>query len=95
MSSAAAVRYPMVVYPDLCTDGTFCYVAEHPDLPGCAAHGETITEAKERLAKAREAYLAHLTAEGIPFPRPNTRSPSAIEWETAPTRDVAQEPQAA
>jgi predicted RNase H-like HicB family nuclease len=97
MSSTPAVRYPMVVYPDVCTDGSFCYVAEHPDLPGCAAHGNTLTEAKERLVRAREAYIAQLRSEGLPLPQPNAASPTMIEWESeaAPTIEPNSEMQRA
>lgn len=92
--SSTTSPYPMVVYPDTCTDGVFCYVAEHPDLPGCAAHGTSITEARERLAGAREAYLAQLKAEGRPIPEPNSSAPTLLEWEIGLAFDseVAQQP---
>jgi predicted RNase H-like HicB family nuclease len=72
-------EYPLRVRPDRCTDGTFCYVAEHPDLPGCEAHGDTISEAKELLGAARVAYLRHLFARGYAIPAP---SPAPAEWQS-------------
>ncbi len=74
-------EYPVIVYPDHCTDGTFCYVATHPDLPGCAAHGDSITEARELLGDAKEVYLEALAAEGQTAPDPSKGVPSEISWE--------------
>lgn len=71
-------KYPVFVQPDYCTDGSFCWVAVHPDLPGCAAHAEGPTEAKILLDQAREAYLRHLQREGITPPEPGTVQP--LEW---------------
>jgi len=71
-------QYPVVVYPDRCTDGTFCYVAMHPDLPGCATHADEATEARALLSGAREAYLKALAADGIPAPKPSDSLPSEI-----------------
>ena len=90
--SRDAASYPVVVSPDTCTDGSFCYVAGHPDLPGCAAHGRTIAEARERLADARTAYLKHLQATGQPVPPPNKSQPSVIEWDAADANDTAGDP---
>ena len=74
-------QYPVVVYPDHCTDGTFCYVAMHPDLLGCAAHGESIAEARALLGHAKEIYLEALAAEGRTAPKPSEGVPSEITWE--------------
>ena len=74
-------EYPVVVYPDHCTDGTFCYVAMHPDLPGCAVHGDSIGEVKALLDGAREMYLEALAAEGKEAPPPSSSEPSEISWE--------------
>lgn len=90
------IAYPMLIRPDRCTDDSFCYLAEHPDLPGCAAHGDTIKEAKELLAQARVAYLKHVIAKGEPLPIPsryrpsewlvaNPTPPAASNWTTVPT----------
>lgn len=76
--------YPIVVYPDRLTDDSVCYVADHPDLPGCAAHGDTIEEAKARLSLAKEAYLRHMDESGEPRPKPSSTSPTSIELESSP-----------
>jgi predicted RNase H-like HicB family nuclease len=73
------IPYPTVLRMDRCTDGSFCYIGEHPDLPGCAAHGETIREARESLAHARIAYLKHLVATHAPIPMPSPYRP--LDWQ--------------
>jgi len=70
MTNTTSVQYPVVVYPDICTDGAFCYVAEHPDLPGCAAHGDTIQEAKSRLARPRRHIFGRCTQRASPSLNP-------------------------
>ena len=64
------VAYRSVIRLDVTTDGTPCYIAEHPDLPGCEVHAPTLTEAQSLLASAREAYLTHLADAGLPVPVP-------------------------
>ena len=73
--------YPVVIRPDFCTDGSFCYIAEHPDLPGCVAYAPTQSEARRLLDKARDAYLASLTKDGVAPPPPSSRAPLITEWQ--------------
>jgi predicted RNase H-like HicB family nuclease len=83
---AIATKYPIQIRPDVMTDGSSCFVAEHPDLPGCVAYAETAEEAEFLLADAREAYLdsLRLTGESVP---PPSRAPSRVEFAaTVPTR---------
>ena len=47
------------------------YVAEHPELAGCIASGDTIEEARLNLKAATEDYLEHLSEYGLPIPEPN------------------------
>lgn len=72
-------EYPIVMRPDVCTDGTVCFVAEHPDLPGCAAHGSTPDEAKALLDQARAAYIRYLVEKNMPIPGPSLFGP--VEWQ--------------
>ena len=74
------LRYPVVIRMDHCTDGSPCYVAEHPDLPGCAAHSESLTEARQLLESARVTYLRHLLAKALPPPMPSPFRP--MEWQS-------------
>jgi predicted RNase H-like HicB family nuclease len=51
------------------TDGR-CYVAYHPELPGCLSQGDTPEEAEANLVEATEMALEHLLAHGLPVPKP-------------------------
>jgi len=73
------MTYAIHTHPDVDTRGAFCWVAKHPDLPGCAAHGYTLTEAKERLDEARIAYLANLDRMGAPLPKA-----AEVDWHVVP-----------
>jgi predicted RNase H-like HicB family nuclease len=50
------------------TDGDWCYIATHPELPGCFAQGETPEEARADLEYARADYIASLKEDGVPIP---------------------------
>ncbi len=80
------LEYPIHVYPDQCTDGSFCYVAQHPDLPGCSAHGDTIEDARVALAHARIAYMSHLFRIGKRPPAPGI-GPGELLWSWAELLD--------
>ena len=50
------------------------WVAEIPDLPGCAADGETPDEAVEALEEAKRLWIAARLENGHRVPEPtNTR----------------------
>jgi len=51
------VEHPIVITRDRLGDGTECFVAEDPALPGCVSYGKTPDEAMEMLEDARRAYL--------------------------------------
>jgi predicted RNase H-like HicB family nuclease len=42
-----------------------------PDLPGCVAAGETLTETEQLIREAVEFHLEGLRADGIPVPEPS------------------------
>lgn len=82
-----ALRYSVVIRPDMYDDGTVAYVAEIPELPGCKSHGATIEEARLNLAQAQREYLEALQAEGLPIPMPTlTPASSSVVW-TVSVRD--------
>lgn len=62
--------YRILIIPDTYTDGTPCYVAQHPELPGCMAQGDTPEEALASLHDARADYLYFLKEDGLPAPLP-------------------------
>jgi len=72
--------YQIVVYEDETTDGKPCWVAKHPELPGCAAHAHSKfpEDAIVNLARARSAYLADLAAIGKTPPEPTKVGPKIM-----------------
>lgn len=81
-----SVRYPFVLYQDELTDGSFCWVAEHPDLEGVHGYGRTQAEALESLSRSRIVYLRGLKRLGIEPAQP-TRSFRQAVFEESPATD--------
>lgn len=73
--------YSVEVVPDQSTEGSMCYVALHPELPGCMSHGDSPEEAIANLLEAKELYIKTLLEKGqnIPLPKFST---TAI-WEVS------------
>ncbi len=46
------------------------YIADIPDLPHCAAFGETPEQALAEVLKAKAAWIEAARAEGKPIPPP-------------------------
>jgi len=67
------LQYDVIVAPEECTDGSLCYRAEHPQLPGCMSHGITPEEAIGNLIEAKHLYIETLLDRGLDVPLP-TRS---------------------
>jgi len=49
------------------------YIADIPDLPHCAAFGETPEQALAEVLKAKAAWLESARAENRPIPEPSFR----------------------
>jgi predicted RNase H-like HicB family nuclease len=47
------------------------YGAYVPDLPGCVALGETLTETERLIQEAVEFHLEGLREDGVPVPEPS------------------------
>jgi predicted RNase H-like HicB family nuclease len=65
-----ALAYQEIVTPEDCTDGSRCYLARCPELPGCESHGSTADEALENLREARRLYIATILEDGREPPEP-------------------------
>lgn len=65
-----SLNYITVVVLEQCTDGTFCYFAQHPELLGCMSHGDTDEEAIENLSEARHLYLSDMLSRNMEPPEP-------------------------
>ena len=60
-------KYEIIIYWSN-EDGVF--VAEAPELPGCAAHGETQKAALEHISQAIDLWLETAREFGDPIPEP-------------------------
>lgn len=63
--------YMIEVVEDETTEGEACYLASHPELPGCMSHGATLDEALRNLADARRAYIQSLLEDSVSVPEPS------------------------
>jgi predicted RNase H-like HicB family nuclease len=81
--------YAIEIIPDETTDGRPCYMAMHPELPGCMSHGDTELEARQNLVEARRLYIQSLVEKGLDVPRPRavitvgTGIVPVVTWEVA------------
>lgn len=58
------LTYSIEVIPDQTTEGEICYMAKHPELPGCMSHGDTPEEAINNLIDAKKIYIETLLEKG-------------------------------
>ena len=61
--------YATRVARDQCGDEP-CFLALHPELPGCMAQGSTRQEALTNLRAARADYIQSLLDDQLPVPMP-------------------------
>ncbi len=62
------MRYAIVL-----EKGSTSYGAYVPDLPGCAAAGQTEEEALKLIREAIELHIQALKEDGLPIPEPHSR----------------------
>ena len=63
-------RYEIILYWSAQDDA---FVAEVPELPGCAAHGSTQIEALRQVQEAMELWLDVARERGVAVPEPKGR----------------------
>ncbi len=63
------LQYVVEIEEDDC-NGRPCFVATHPELPGCMANGKTRGEALKNLEEARSDYIRILLKRGLEVPLP-------------------------
>lgn len=68
MKNGNLPRYEVVVYWD---DDDQIYIAEVPDLAGCAAHGGTQVEAVQNVSDAVALWIETAKEFGDPIPSPS------------------------
>ena len=54
--------------------GPKSYGAYIPDLPGCVAVGDSLSEVKRLIRSACEMHLEAMRKDGDPIPEPSTQS---------------------
>jgi len=82
--------YSVKVIPDQSTDGLLCYMAYHPELPGCMSHGDTPEEAIANLSEAKKLYIKTLIEKKQEVPLPTSSSKTiweVIKLETETTQE--------
>lgn len=67
MKNGQTPKYEIVIYWD---DDDKIFVAEVPELAGCAAHGETQIEALKNINEAVELWLETAREFGDEIPEP-------------------------
>lgn len=73
----SGLPYPIQVEEDTTTGGGICYVARHPDLPGCMSHGTSLEEAIANLEEAKRLFIESMLESGLYPPPP---SASVKSW---------------
>lgn len=54
--------------------GKASFAASAPDIPGCAAVGQTLEETRERYLDAARTHLSWMARDHDPMPQPTTTS---------------------
>ena len=62
--------YSTYVIPDETTHNELCYVAYHPELPGCMSHGSTPEEALNNLQEVTALFISTLLDMNLDIPEP-------------------------
>jgi predicted RNase H-like HicB family nuclease len=65
--------YAVEITPEEQPDGSIVFMASHPELPGCLAHGVTAADALADLLEATSLYISALVARGLDVPPPAVR----------------------
>ncbi|MEG4074922.1 type II toxin-antitoxin system HicB family antitoxin [Microcoleus sp. Pol14C2] len=64
------MKYEVIIY---WSDEDQAFIAEVPELPGCAADGETYQEALQNLEIIMQEWIETANALGRPIPQPKGR----------------------
>lgn len=83
-------NYVTIVQLQKTTDGGWCYVAFHPELPQVMSQGNTAAEAEENLVEATELAIEHLASNRLPVPEPAYLGNVSFRVNTEPSAPVQQ-----
>ena len=86
----ASRNYSITVSLDTLTTGEQVFLLEHPELPGCMAHGGSIVEALGELQEATISYIYYLLVDGLEVPSPlsNTRTLTTLDEAPSESRGI-------
>jgi predicted RNase H-like HicB family nuclease len=86
-ASEPIVGYDALVVSRVDDDRSLYYLASHPELPGCLAHGATPDEALENLADALDLYRKMAAESRATLPAPHTDPRTTVASHT-PSADA-------
>lgn len=69
--SYSFVEYPIKLYFNIESESTI-WIAEHPDLPGCKAHGNTKEEALANLKDIKDGWIYAKLCDNEEIPKPES-----------------------
>lgn len=84
-------QYSIEVTLDEYTDGSPCYIARIPELPGCMSDGDTPEEAKANLDEAKRDYIQSLLEDGLEVPGPSIYRFESLTIVTTPATATTHE----
>lgn len=62
-------NYITIVKLSETTNGDYCYIAYHPELPNIVSQGNTPDEARKNLTEATQMAIEHLLSNNLPIPQ--------------------------
>jgi len=65
-----SLPYTTIVARAVTTHGATCFIALHPEFPGCLAQGDSPEAAKADLLEATKLYIQDLLEKGDEVPKP-------------------------
>jgi len=83
--------YFVQLVEELHPDHHMTWFAEHPELPGCNAVGDSQSEALANLEKSREAWLLWARQHELPIPQPREHPSIAVQYANRPGQTPAEE----
>ena len=63
-------RYEVIIW---WSEEDGCYLAEVPELPGCIADGETLSEVAQEIEKSIKLWIDVNKSRGLTIPKPKGR----------------------
>ncbi len=75
--------YTTIVEPDILSNDRVLWGAQHPELLGCTAQGDSVDEALRNLADVFRDYVEHSVEQRLDMPAPASKGPRKVIWERA------------